>query len=51
MAVVRLGVVGAAGGMGRSHLKRLAPMDEVEVAALCDLNAEGLAEVAKEYGG
>ncbi len=51
MAKVRLGVVGAAGGMGRSHLKRLAPMDEVEVAALCDLNAEGLAEVAKEYGG
>ncbi len=51
MAKVRLGVVGAAGGMGRSHLKRLAPMDEVEVAALCDLNEEGLAEVAKEYGG
>ncbi len=51
MALVRMGVVGAAGGMGRSHLKRVAAMDEVEVAGLCDLNAEGLAEVAKEYGG
>lgn len=51
MATVRVGVVGAAGGMGRSHLKRIAPMDEVEVVALCDVNAEGLAEVAQEYGG
>jgi len=51
MAVVRVGVIGAAGGMGRSHLKRIAPMEEVEVTALCDLNAQGLAEVQKEYGG
>ena len=51
MAKVRVGVVGAAGGMGRSHLKRIAPMDEVEVVALCDLDEEGLAEVAKEHGG
>jgi len=51
MAAVRVGVVGAAGGMGRSHLTRVAPMDEVEVVALCDLNEEGLAEVGKEYGG
>ena len=50
MASVRIGVVGAAGGMGRNHLKRVAPMDEVKVVSLCDINAEGLAEVAKEYG-
>lgn len=51
MAKVRVGVIGAAGGMGRSHLKRVAPMDEVEVTALCDLNEEGLAEVARQFGG
>jgi predicted dehydrogenase len=51
MAAVRVGVVGAAGGMGRSHLKKLSTMGEVAITSLCDVNAQGLADTAKEFGG
>jgi predicted dehydrogenase len=45
---VRVGVIGV--GMGRNHAIRFRDCAEAELAALCDLDAHRLAEVAAESG-
>ncbi|MGN1030120.1 MAG: Gfo/Idh/MocA family protein, partial [Butyricicoccaceae bacterium] len=48
---VSVGVIGAAGFIGRSHLNRLATVIEgVNIAAVYDLSSETCAEIAKCYG-
>ena len=53
MAKYRVALVGC-GGMGRSHLKTLAAMEEFEVVGLCDVAAESIAlsrEICGEVAG
>ena len=45
---IRTAVVGA-GAMGKGHLRSLAAIEEAEVVALVDPNAQTLTEVAAEY--
>lgn len=46
---VRVGVVGA-GGIARSvHLPSLSEMEDVQIAAICDLRADRAAEMAKTF--
>lgn len=39
MDQIRIGIIGC-GGMGRAHSRRMGPMHEVEIVALCDLTEE-----------
>ncbi|MGM9612230.1 MAG: Gfo/Idh/MocA family oxidoreductase [Butyricicoccus sp.] len=49
--VVSVGVLGAAGFIGRDHLRRLTSVIEgVKVTALYDLNTEKCRELAEQYG-
>lgn len=43
-----VGLVGC-GGMGRHHLNHLKQMQEFEVSAICDINADSLAKTGNEY--
>ena len=48
--MIRVGFIGT-GGISRVHLRYLASRDDVEIAALCDVNEENLKKRQKEYGG
>lgn len=47
---VKVAVVGCGPMAKNMHLPSLARFDDVEIAALCDVNAERLAEVGEAYG-
>lgn len=47
---LRLGFIGT-GGIAGAHLKNLQTFDDVELAALCDLDAGSAEETAATYGG
>ncbi|MCZ6635339.1 MAG: Gfo/Idh/MocA family oxidoreductase [bacterium] len=47
---IQVGFVGA-GGRARSHMRSLANMDGVEIAAICDVNAETAQSATEEFGG
>ena len=49
MGKYRIGLVGC-GGMGRSHLKTLAGMEDFEVVGLCDISRESIG-LAREICG
>ena len=49
MDKIRIGVIGT-GSIAREHLNAYKKNPHVEIYALCDLNAELLADRAKEYG-
>jgi predicted dehydrogenase len=46
---VKLGIIGV-GGMGSSHCKKLADVEELELAAVADVNAGRAQSVGEEYG-
>ena len=46
---IRIAVVGIR-GMGQNHIKAYQSLPKVEVAALCDINTEVLAETGKAFG-
>jgi len=47
---VRIGFIGC-GGIARQHMRRLAKMEEVELAAYYDVEGEKARECANEFGG
>lgn len=47
---VRVAVIGAGKQANLAHYPSLAVMDDVEIAAICDLNKERLNETADQYG-
>lgn len=47
---VKVGFVGT-GVIARSHLQNLSQIGEVEIAALCDIQAERVHQAATEFGG
>ena len=49
MDKIRIGVIGT-GGISREHLKGYAQNPYVEIYALCDINADTLAQRAAEFG-
>ena len=49
MKKLRLGMIGA-GNIANTHLERYAKIPTVELAAICDINAERLNETADKYG-
>lgn len=48
MKPVKLGLVGL-GGMGRSHLKRLLEIEEIELVGIADVSSAAVEEVSAEY--
>jgi predicted dehydrogenase len=46
---IRLGIIGVA-GRGKSFRRSLEHLPQYELAALCDVNAQGLAQAAQEMG-
>jgi len=46
---VKLGIVGV-GGMGSSHCKKLGDVEELQLVAVADVNAERAKSVGEEYG-
>ncbi|MCH6547697.1 MAG: Gfo/Idh/MocA family oxidoreductase, partial [Gemmatimonadetes bacterium] len=50
MSTVRIAVVGA-GNWGRNHVRTLASMADVELAAVCDTDDERRAELSRQYPG
>ena len=48
--VVRIAMVGAGRMANRVHYPSLASFDDVEIAAICDINAERLNTTADQYG-
>ncbi|MAF10911.1 oxidoreductase [Candidatus Poribacteria bacterium] len=48
--MLRVGYVGT-GGNAQGHLRRLAAMDEVEIAACCDISEDRAKSSAAEHGG
>jgi virulence factor len=46
----RIAVIGAGTQANQAHYPALAAMDDVEIAAICDLNEERLNETADRYG-
>ena len=48
MDTVRLGFIGT-GGIARFHLKHLSQWADVKIAALCDVNQDGVNAAAKEF--
>lgn len=47
---IKVGFIGA-GGRARSHMKALAAIEDVELAAICDVNEGTASEATAEYGG
>lgn len=48
---LRIGVIGAAGAIGRDHIRRLNEVvNGAKVVAVSDINAEGAKKVAEQYG-
>ena len=50
MSVVRIAVVGA-GNWGRNHVRTLASMPDLELAAVCDTDDDRRAELSRQYPG
>jgi len=50
MAKVRVAMVGAGRQANEAHYPSLAAMDDVEIAAICDLDEERLNKTANKYG-
>ena len=50
MTRVRISVIGA-GNWGRNHVRTLASMPDVELAAVCDTDEQRRAELARQYPG
>ena len=50
MSVVRIAVVGA-GNWGRNHVRTLASMPGLELAAVCDTDDDRRAELSRQYPG
>lgn len=49
MKKVRIGLIGA-GNIAREHLKSYAELDNVEIAAICDINEKRLNNTANDFG-
>ncbi len=49
MDSVRIGVIGAAGSMASHHRKYIPELDGASLAAVCDIDAKKLADVAKDH--
>src|SRR5690606_41468706 len=49
MEPVKIGLVGV-GGMGRSHLRKLAELEEVKLVGVADVNQAAVDAAASEYG-
>ncbi|MCC3371695.1 Gfo/Idh/MocA family protein [Cohnella sp. REN36] len=49
MRNIKIGLIGA-GQIGKLHLERYAAIPGVEIAAVCDVNAEEAARVSRQYG-
>lgn len=47
---IKVGFVGA-GGRARNHMKALTAIEDVELAAICDINEGTASEATSEYGG
>ncbi len=50
MSQVKVGFVGT-GGIANSHLRKLVTMDDVSIAALCDISEERVQAAVEAYGG
>ncbi len=50
MKKIRIGIIGAGGITVYGHLPALSRMQEVDIAAICDLQKERAARLAEEYG-
>ena len=50
MSKVRVGFIGV-GGMAENHLKALKKLEQAEIAAIFDINAERARQIADTYGG
>ncbi len=50
MTRVRISVIGA-GNWGRNHVRTLASMPDVELAAVCDTDDGRRAELSRQYPG
>ena len=48
--MIRIGVIGA-GGIANVHLRYLSTVEDVEIAALCDVDASRLELMTSRYGG